>query len=149
MLNRRVQWTDDDGCWYISLLPNYEPDSNARMGLLLGPPDLRPLELPDDIRVRLNHELVHREILTTQDASNRRADVLAAIRSALRIDTERLLNLCFSPIAPAVELPPLERYTDEGPTWSPPPPPPPVRKRKTPSEPTTPAPVRRTRKAAS
>jgi len=135
MLNRRVQWTDGDGCWYISLLPNYEPDSNARMGLLLGPPDLRPMGLPDDIRVRLNHELVHRDILTTQDASRRRSDVLAAIRSALLVDTERLLALCYSPIAPAVEPPPLARYTDEGPEWAPTAPaaPPPVRKRKAPA----------------
>lgn len=118
MITRPVEWKDSDGCRYVSRLPEYEPDGNARLGLLIGPPDLTALNLPDDIRVRLNHELVDRGLLTIDDMRQHRADLDRALMRALRLSSEALLQVAGLPVTPpepaaAMPIPPAGQTATE------------------------------------
>lgn len=90
---RKVTYTDSEGRKRVSLLPANAGDEEAENGIPVGPPRLDTLELPLEIEVRLNNELFHRGILTGSDALRRRAEVVAALQSALKVDAGRIVDL--------------------------------------------------------
>lgn len=108
---REVDYTDDEGRWHRVLLPESAPDSAAHRGIPVGPPDLRALELPRDVEIRLHNQLFHRRLFTERDVRARGHDVLSALQSALRVSVQAITNVYANP--PEVEVPetvePLER----------------------------------------
>lgn len=78
---------------YIVEIPDYAPDSEAYLGILVGPPYLDSLGLSDEVRIRLNKELNARGLITKKDVRHRTSEVLAALQAAFKIDVARVLNL--------------------------------------------------------
>ena len=78
--------------WWVRL-PDNLPDSEAQLGIPIGPPSLEGLGLPEEIEIALHNQLAARRIFTSRDIKTRRADVLAAIQGALKLDSEKIRNL--------------------------------------------------------
>lgn len=77
----------------VAEVPDGSPESQWKWGITVGPPDLSPLGLPEEVQTRLHNELYHRGIIRRGDARARRADVHAALMAALRVDSERIIQL--------------------------------------------------------
>lgn len=86
---RVVDYQDTDGRWWRVWLPDEAPDSEAHMGIPVGPPSLAPLGLPLAFEVRLHNELFKRSLFESP-----RPDAIAqAVRAAVRVDTMDVLAL--------------------------------------------------------
>lgn len=81
--------------WYVKL-PEGIPDSDAPLGIPIGPPSLESLGLPEEIEIALHNQLAARRIFTARDVKIHRAEVSAAIQGALKLDTERIYTLYLS-----------------------------------------------------
>lgn len=90
---KQVEYTDKSGRKTRVLLPDDAPDSNAPMGIVIGPPDLSSLKLPKEIEIRLHNNLYDRGILTKEQAVSRRLEVFAAWQHALRVDVGAIVDL--------------------------------------------------------
>lgn len=75
------------------LLPEGVPDSDASMGMPLGPPSLESLGLPEEQEVRLHNQLFDRRLYTRQDAQRRRQDIMGALFAAFKVDAQRIVDL--------------------------------------------------------
>jgi hypothetical protein len=74
-------------------VPEGTPETRWGQGILVGPPDLSALGLPEEVTTRLHNELFHRGIVRRGDAKLRRPEVQAALSAALRIDVEHIITL--------------------------------------------------------
>ena len=101
-MSRESQFKDAEGRWWVVTLPDGAPDADAPMGFLVGPPSLEPLGLPLELEIRLHNELYARHLLTAGDVKRRRMDVIGALQSALKVDSQRIVDL-YNP--PKVEEP--------------------------------------------
>ena len=90
---KRVEYVDEAGRKWITQLPDSKPDSDASLGIPVGPPSLERLDLPIDIEVRLHNALFERGIFTARDARRKRKELRAALRAALRVDAGRLMEV--------------------------------------------------------
>lgn len=90
---RRVTQVDSHGRWTAVWLPDGAPDSDAYMGIPIGPPTLDALNLPEEIQTRLHNELFVRGIYSLRDATLGRQNVMGALMSALKIDVERVTDI--------------------------------------------------------
>jgi hypothetical protein len=82
---------EKNGRMYVSRLPEGIPDSDAPMGVPVGPPDVDTLiDLPDKFAVRLHNELFARKIFTLDDTTKRQNEVRAALQAALSIDVQSI-----------------------------------------------------------
>lgn len=90
---RVVDYRDAEGRTVRVLLPEEADDSDAPIGLVVGPPDLTALGLPTAIEVRLNNELHSRGLFTLHDARRRFRDLEAAVRAALRFEVSRVMAM--------------------------------------------------------
>lgn len=90
---KRVSWVDSAGRKKMVLLPEGVPESEAEKGILVGPPPLDDLGLPIELEVRLNNELFARELFTVTDVMKRTNDVHSSIQSALKLDTQKVINV--------------------------------------------------------
>lgn len=88
MALREVTWSDRDGRRFVVMLPDLVPDSEARRGVPIGPPDLSGLGLPHSVEVRLNNELVARRLLRREDLRGRIAELTSAVMAACRLDAQ-------------------------------------------------------------
>ena len=90
---RQSSYTDEEGRRRAVWLPDGAPDSDAQMGLPLGPPDLGLLGLPPEVEIRLHNQLFDRGLLRAKDVLRRRQEVFAALQAAFRVETERIVVL--------------------------------------------------------
>lgn len=90
---RIASYTDDEGRRWAVQLPDGVPDSDAKLGLPLGPPPLASLGLPKETEIRLHNQLFDRRIFTAKDAKRRRQDVFAALQNAFSVDAGRVIDL--------------------------------------------------------
>lgn len=90
---RETSYRDRDGRWWQVLIPQAADDSEAHLGIPVGPPPLDSLELPERYAIALHNELFHRKIFTEHEAKRRSADIASAIRSALSIDVQEIIGL--------------------------------------------------------
>jgi hypothetical protein len=74
-------------------VPDGAPHETWRFGNIIGPPDLTPLGLPEEVLTRLNNELFARGIIRAGDARRNRAEIHAALQAALRVDAERIVQV--------------------------------------------------------
>jgi hypothetical protein len=77
---------------YKATVPDDAPKNLWNAGIIIGPPDLSGLELPPIIEVRLHNELFNRGLITELDVRKRASEVFAALQSALRVDSTRVLE---------------------------------------------------------
>lgn len=88
----KVDYQDESGRKWVVLVPQGR-EEDAAMGIPVGPPDLKSLELPEEIEIRLNNLLHARGMLTWNDIRHNIPGVKAAILAAIRLDVTRLTNL--------------------------------------------------------
>lgn len=92
---KRASWIDPEGRKKVVLIP--EESDQPEMGIPVGPPPLTELDLPLELEVRLNNELVNRGILTPAEALKNRAEISLAIQSALKLDVDRIIQMYTGP----------------------------------------------------
>lgn len=90
---KAVDWTDEEGRIWRALIPQSVPDADAPRGVPLGPPSLEDLGLPLEQEVRLHNQLHARRLFTIRDVKARRLDVQGALQAALKVDSQRIVNL--------------------------------------------------------
>ncbi len=90
---REVDYQDTEGRWWRVWLPDDAPDSEAPIGIPVGPPPLTSLNLPLALEVRLHNELFARGILTSEDARRSLNGIAQAWRAAVKVDTMEIANL--------------------------------------------------------
>lgn len=90
---REATYTDSCGRKWLVLLPDGAPDSDARMGVPVGPPPLEALGLPEEIEVRLHNQLFDRGLIRRRDLRRRMQDVVGALQAALRVSANRIAAL--------------------------------------------------------
>ncbi len=83
---RIIDYIDDDGYKRRVSLPDDAPDTHANMGILVGPPNLAPLDLPPQHDLALNNELFDRGLLTAEDVQGRQEELSAALKRVLKLD---------------------------------------------------------------
>ncbi len=105
---RQSFYSDEKGRNWATLLPDGVPDSEAAMGLLLGPPSMEPLGLPEEIEIRLHNQLFYRRLFTFEDVRRRRADVASALQSTLKVDAQAIVDI-YTPKPEPVEEKPMEQ----------------------------------------
>lgn len=81
---KQVEYEAPDGRLYAVLIPEDAPDSAARMGIVVGPPELDSLSIPNELMVAVHNQLYHRKIFTYGDARRHRGDIQLAILTALK-----------------------------------------------------------------
>jgi len=74
-------------------VPDDAPQATWPGGVLVGPPDLSGLGLPEEVTTRLHNELFHRGLLRRADVRFRRADVVAALQAALKVDAQLIIDI--------------------------------------------------------
>ncbi len=90
---RAVPWTDETGRKFLMEIPDAASDEQAQMGIVLGPLcDLEPLNLPEEIAVRLHNALYDRGVFTAHDARRRTSDVAAAVRLAFNSEVRAVVS---------------------------------------------------------
>lgn len=93
---KETSYKDKDGRYWAVQLPNGAPNSDARLGLPLGPPSLKPLKLPKAIEVRLHNQLFHRRIFTEKDVRTRKMEIFGALQAALKIDIRQIEEIYYN-----------------------------------------------------
>ncbi len=86
-----VEHIDEDGLRWRVLVPKSDREHTER-GIVIGPPDLTSLGLPDDIHKVLHNALYNRGIIRARDVRRRMPDVFAALQSAYRVDATMIAN---------------------------------------------------------
>lgn len=85
--------TERSGMKTLRIVPDDAPRETWSAGVVVGPPSLQSLGLPEEVLVRLHSELFSRGIIRRGDARTRRADVHAALMAALRVDAESIITI--------------------------------------------------------
>ena len=93
---KTLSYVDEEGRSHAVFLPNGTSEADVAKGLPLGPPSLESLGLPEKVEIRLHNELFARRIFTATDVRKRRIDVFGALQSALKVDTERIVQIYLS-----------------------------------------------------
>ena len=71
-------------------IPDNAPNSDASVGVPIGPPSLAGLGLPGDLEIALHNQLFARKIWTSNDIKRSRADVISALKAAYKLDAEKI-----------------------------------------------------------
>lgn len=93
MALQRFTYTDEKGRKKYVLLPEGASEDEVTMGVPVGPPSLEDLNLPEEIEVRLNNELYHRNIVTLADALKNRAGIVSALQATFKVDAGSIVNV--------------------------------------------------------
>jgi hypothetical protein len=80
-----------NGRKYLVQLPDEAPDSEAELGIPIGPPDIDALlPLPEPFATRLHNELYRRGIFSLTDTIKRQNEVRAALLAACNLDVQTI-----------------------------------------------------------
>lgn len=90
---RITDYRDTEGRIWRVWLPDDAPESDAPMGIPVGPPPLDDLDLPVSVAVRLHNELHARGVWDWTVARARPDLVAQSVRAALRLDTQDVMSL--------------------------------------------------------
>lgn len=100
---RRANYEDEKGRMWAVLLPDGVPDSDASMGIPIGPPSLESLfdseriGSPEEIEIQLHNQLFYRNLLTVKDAKLRRKEILAALMATFKVGAGAIVQLYLNP----------------------------------------------------
>lgn len=61
-------------------------------GLVVGPPDLARLNLPENIEIALNNELFVRGLITKRDTIKGRQEIFAALQAAFKVSIDKIME---------------------------------------------------------
>jgi len=83
-------YEDDKGRkWAVKIPEGADP----ALGIVIGPPDVSELGLPEDQLIALHNELFNRSLLTWDDVRRRPQEITAALQAVLKIDSTKIINL--------------------------------------------------------
>ena len=88
-----VEYTDAEGLRTMRRVPADMYKEDWGMGILVGPPPLDTLGLPERIQTKLNNELVNRRLITYADVRKRPQDLFAALQATFKTDVQTLQRL--------------------------------------------------------
>lgn len=92
--------THIDGRPYRVIVPDDAAEYEWPKGVVVGPADLSPLELPLEVEERLHNELFARRIITAADCTKKRGEIVAAIMATLSLDAERVYECYMGILVP-------------------------------------------------
>jgi hypothetical protein len=90
---QRIEYTDDDGYKKIVELPDSASNEEAAYGILIGPPDLDELDLPERLKIKLNNELFDRGLITYEDVKSQHQSISSALKAVFKADVVAIVNL--------------------------------------------------------
>lgn len=90
---KEATYEDKKGRLWRVLVPDHALDSDASLGIPIGPPSLDSLGLPEEQAVRLHNQLYHRQLFTEEDMKRRRHDVTAALFATFKVDSQKIIDL--------------------------------------------------------
>lgn len=90
---KEVEYTDDRGRLFKVLIPESDNVEKARHGIVIGPPELDDLGLPESVMIALHNQLYYRGLFTLKEVNRRRMDVIGALQAALGVNVERIINI--------------------------------------------------------
>jgi hypothetical protein len=85
--------TDELGRKTNYIVPDGAPKSTWSQGILMGPPDLSELGLPEEVAIKLHNELFNRGLVSKRDIRQRRQDIMMSFAAAMRFEVERIIQL--------------------------------------------------------
>ena len=89
---RVVDYVDARGRWKRALLPEGAPDSDAPIGIQIGPPDVvDDLGLPEPLATRLHNLLHKRGLYSSKEVMKQPNSLLSALQKALSVDVHKLM----------------------------------------------------------
>lgn len=90
---KQAHWSDERGRQYRVMLPDDASETEAPMGIPLGPPDAVDfLELPEPFATRLHNNLYDRGLYRASDVRKNPQALFGALQSALRVDIHLLMQ---------------------------------------------------------
>lgn len=87
----KAELVDEGGRHWAVMVP-FE-DDDPEKGIVIGPPDVSELGLPESVSVKLHNELYRRGLITKDNLRGRAGEVFAALQAAYKADTTAVLNL--------------------------------------------------------
>lgn len=91
----RLEFKDEDGRKFLVEVPDGQQDM-AESGIVIGPPDLRELEIMTDpvrFEIELHNQLYERRLFTLADVRRRPEGIGAALQQILKVDVLRIRHL--------------------------------------------------------
>lgn len=88
----RVNYKNERGYKYLVEIPD-EFQDEPELGIIIGPPDLESLGLPENYEVKLNNQLFDRQLFNWSDVRRRPDDIRAALKATLRVDEQAIIRL--------------------------------------------------------
>lgn len=85
---------DEDGFMWRVLLPATDKDHPER-GIVLGPPGLEDMGLPEELRLILHNQLYTRGLITSADLRGRGKEITAAIQATYKVDFTKVTGAYF------------------------------------------------------
>ena len=90
---KKVTYTDERGRKYLVKLADETDDSEAHMGIPIGPPDIADaLGLPEPFATRLHNILFDRQLWSIKEVTKQKNCLVGALQAALQIDVHTLHN---------------------------------------------------------
>lgn len=86
-------YVDSAGRKWATRLPDDASDTDAELGIPIGPPSLEALRLPEEMEVRLHNQLFDRRIFTFEQARANKLNVQAAMQAALKLDVLHIVEI--------------------------------------------------------
>lgn len=90
---KEVEYKDDRGRLFKVLIPDGDPIERARHGIVVGPPELDDLGLPESVMVELHNQLYYRGLFTFVEVNKRRMDVIGALQAALSVNVNKIIEI--------------------------------------------------------
>lgn len=89
---KTIDWTDDQGRKHRVQLPDDADESEAALGIPVGPPPVVDLlGLPEEVATRLHNQLHARGLWGLKEALRDAPSVFGALQAALKIDAQGIL----------------------------------------------------------
>ena len=90
---KKVEYIDELGRKYLVKLADAVPDSEAHMGIPIGPPDVvDELGLPEPFATKVHNLLYDRKLWSIKEVQAQRNCLVGVLQAALQIDVHTLHN---------------------------------------------------------
>lgn len=90
---RTIDYMDNRGRMRRAVLPDNVPDSEAPLGMQIGPPDVVDyVGLPEPIATRLHNILHKRGLYSIKDVKRDSQALFSSLQLALRVDVQALME---------------------------------------------------------
>ena len=90
---KKIEYVDELGRHYLMTLPDDAPDSEAGVGVPVGPPDVVDiLDLGEPFATRLHNELYRNKLWTMNDVRRDTKKLFGILQRLLKVDVHRIID---------------------------------------------------------